>query len=543
MSGMIVAVLVAAANVTVCGAGTYYVSTAGSDTNSGAQGSPWRTIGKASSVMVAGDTVSVAAGTYSESITTTRNGASGSRITFRANGVVGTGSWTILHDYITVDGFSLAGAGIVISSRDGVNGSHCEILNNQINGGDISMTYKSNPTGCLIRGNHLYGAVSPGGDWPQIQIWGSNSIVEFNDIGPNADIDAFRFWGTGHVIRNNYVHDTTYSPDSLAHSDGFQTFGDNGDACNNIVIENNRFINSEGQMFNVTQDSVAGIHDLIIRNNVFAHYAQNGNLGVPNVSFLNNTFFDVGVFNCPPASSAWNSSNAVFRNNIMIAINSYDPRDYSTFWVTGGYVWTFQTNFFSQLSGAAVLNFDGQAGGINGGAIRFDNVAADDFHLQSNSPAINAAATLTGFAADADGITRPQGVRWDMGAYEYGLLDGMAVSWLVRNFGGTNAQNGHAEEDWDGDGMKNSSEYIAGTDPTNSASLLKLLQPARSGTNLLIQWSSETGRWYRLYAATNLNTGFDGVVKSNIAATPVFNTCTVGIGQVDCRYYRVSVEQ
>ena len=38
--------------------------------------------------------------------------------------------------------------------------------------------------------------------------------------------------------------------------------------------------------------------------------------------------------------------------------------------------------------------------------------------MQSNSPAINAGATLTGFSDDRDGNTRSGA--WDIGAYEYG---------------------------------------------------------------------------------------------------------------------------
>jgi hypothetical protein len=41
-----------------------------------------------------------------------------------------------------------------------------------------------------------------------------------------------------------------------------------------------------------------------------------------------------------------------------------------------------------------------------------------DLHVGAVSPAVNAGATLTGFSNDHDGVTRPQGVAWDIGAYE-----------------------------------------------------------------------------------------------------------------------------
>ena len=56
---------------------TYYVSTTGSDSNLGTLSSPFLTIQKASSVMVAGDTVLIRGGTYHETIIPSNNGTVG----------------------------------------------------------------------------------------------------------------------------------------------------------------------------------------------------------------------------------------------------------------------------------------------------------------------------------------------------------------------------------------------------------------------------------------------------------------------------------
>jgi hypothetical protein len=362
----------------------------------------------------------VVAGTYATAVTTTRSGSAGGRIVFKASGTVNTGSWTVHHDYITIDGFTLTGGSIITSTRSGSDGNYCQMLNNHITNGEMGMTYKSNPTGCLIKGNHLVVTTGPGGDWPQMNIWGTNNIVEDNEIGPAIDIDAFRFWGSGNIIRHNYVHDITLSPGSGAHMDIFQTFGDNGDSCNNNIIENNRFMNSEGQMFNTSSDGVAGIHDLIIRNNVFAHFGQNGNLGFPNMVFYNNTFYDVGCFNGPAASQP--TTGTVFKNNVMIGVRGYNPGDYTAnLFLPGTFSWTIQYNYFSTLSGAALTNFDNQIGGINGGAICFADSAAHNFSILSASVVKDKGLALTGFNYDLNGVTRPQGSAWDMGAYEYSI--------------------------------------------------------------------------------------------------------------------------
>ena len=50
---------------------------------------------------------------------------------------------------------------------------------------------------------------------------------------------------------------------------------------------------------------------------------------------------------------------------------------------------------------------------------RFRDPKANDFHLQSASPAIDAGVTIAEVRSDHDGISRPQGKGYDLGAYEY----------------------------------------------------------------------------------------------------------------------------
>jgi hypothetical protein len=49
----------------------------------------------------------------------------------------------------------------------------------------------------------------------------------------------------------------------------------------------------------------------------------------------------------------------------------------------------------------------------------FVNPSAGDFHLQAGSPAIDAGTMIALVATDFDGIPRPQGAAYDIGAYEY----------------------------------------------------------------------------------------------------------------------------
>lgn len=81
---LLTAVALAILFVVPAWATTYYVSTTGSNSNSGTISSPFMTIQKAANVATAGDTVIVRGGVYRETVTMTNSGAAGSPITFKA---------------------------------------------------------------------------------------------------------------------------------------------------------------------------------------------------------------------------------------------------------------------------------------------------------------------------------------------------------------------------------------------------------------------------------------------------------------------------
>lgn len=85
---------------------------------------------------------------------------------------------------------------------------------------------------------------------------------------------------------------------------------------------------------------------------------------------------------------------------------------------------------------------------------------------------------------------------------------GTPYSWLA-GYGLTNYDT-DAVADQDLDGLKAWQEYIAGTDPTNKASCLKVAQATRN----TVTWSAVAGRVYSVYWSTNLVKGFTNLADN-----------------------------
>ncbi len=78
--------------------------------------------------------------------------------------------------------------------------------------------------------------------------------------------------------------------------------------------------------------------------------------------------------------------------------------------------------------------------------------------------------------------------------------DGLPDSWETTYFG--NPTGGSATADGDGDGMSNRDEFIAGTDPGNALSVLRII---RTPANGLLQFVAQTNLGYSVQYSTNLS--------------------------------------
>lgn len=140
------------------------------------------------------------------------------------------------------------------------------------------------------------------------------------------------------------------------------------------------------------------------------------------IKFYNNTLYGwssgEAVYIQDNGSASWNFGGTFeWVNNIVVDTNNL-PYSHSVYYkipsVHGNNIW------YNGGDGnpSAVPVWDAGALSVNP---LFVNPSANDFRLQSSSPAINAGASLVSslVASDLSGVARPQGSAYDIGAYEY----------------------------------------------------------------------------------------------------------------------------
>jgi hypothetical protein len=176
----------------------------------------------------------------------------------------------------------------------------------------------------------------------------------------------------------------------------------------------------------------------------------------------------------------------------------------------------------------------------------FVNPAAGDYHLQSNSPCINTGNnTYVTTSVDLDGNPRIVGGTVDIGAYEYQTPTSViSYAWLQQY--GLPTDGSVDYTDLDGSGMDVYQDWIAGLNPTNALSVLKMTSatPTNNPAGLVVSWESVSNITYFLQSSTNLGAqpAFS-TIQSNIVGqtgtTSYTDTNAIGNGPF---FYRVGVQ-
>jgi hypothetical protein len=241
--------------------------------------------------------------------------------------------------------------------------------------------------------------------------------------------------------------------------------------------------------------------------------------------------------NCTIAGNTANSGFGVYQSTLNDCIVYYNPP-----------IGPSQFNYNnSTLNYCCTTPLPASGTGNFTNAPLFVNLT-NDFHLQSNSPCINAGNnSYISMTNDFDGNPRIVGGTVDAGAYEYqtpaSMLSYAWIAWAQQY--GLPTDGSAYDVDSDGDGVNNWQEWIAGTNPTNAASFLQMLSATNSvsGTTK-VTWQSVSGRTYYLQRSTNLamQPAFSSI-QSNIvglANTTSFWVATPTNG--NSFFYRVGVQ-
>jgi parallel beta-helix repeat protein len=379
---------------------TYYVATNGSDSNPGSISQPFRSIRKGVSVLGAGDTVYIRSGIYQENLDGNRDkipsgtswsnpvtiaaypGETVTMVSPNSAGIINfsTSSLNPTLEYVIVDGIVFDGtnvsggvSGIAVGFSDGSHppAHHIRFINFEIK-----------------NVNSANGSVSGVGSG--VQVYGSfNEFINCSshDNGKIADPNGnsghgFYLGGTNHLVERCKIHNNG--------GYGAHVYSTSG-GVNNVTLRYNEIYNngltSPGTFAGIILNSGTGnrAYSNIVRGNLGGIQIGGGCAGC---LVYNNTVYSSRYWGIQIDPGATN--NAI-KNNIAYQNADGNVVDY-------GRGNSLSNNFTSDP--------------------KFANASANDFHLQSGSPAIDTGIALTEVSYDFTGILRPQGAGYDIGAFE-----------------------------------------------------------------------------------------------------------------------------
>jgi len=420
-----------------------------------------RTVEAATNIVDAGGTVFVRAGTYNteafpisiaKSLTLTGDGSATTiidQVAHSANVINVSGNYSV-----NISGFTIrhGDTGIAYS-----NSAHGTISNNIVWSNDVfGINFESSSYG-TISSNTVYGNPNDDGinvDYPAYGTISNNTVYDNGNDGIDIN-DTAGSYSSNVTVNANTVYNNV--------GNGIELYY----CTNTVVITNNVIYNTSGQDHGIENDFA----DVVITNNTIVGHSGASRSGIDND----------------------NDSDTVVTNNIITG-NTYGIRcvdGASSSVNTYNDVWSNTTNYSGTAAGAGSISSDPRyTGGTN-------------YHLTCSplSPAIDAGTSTGAPAADRDGTARPQGLLYDMGAYE------------------TTCATYTVTANANGNGTGNVASNVGGINYNYPAFNTGTTSSLAPGTNVVLTASAGTGST----AAWNDCVAAGGAVAGNGTATA---TCT-----------------
>lgn len=391
---------------------TFYVSDKGSDTNSGTQSAPFKTIQKAADRAIAGDIVLVMEGAYAGFVLENKKGTASSWIVFKPyNGQkviidINTNPSSVQRavdiissSYIEVNGFVMTDTNPLYDSdnpadyRTGINHEAVK----------LSMEDSDPPSYIRIINNHIshIGFTAIYASYYAHHCEFVNN--EISHVGLSKRGYGMYIGGDDHIIRGNTISD--------AYGHAIHVYSEGGPRPDRNIIENNRCFNNGHMDYgagepdpNVSKGRIGdgivvmggGENNIIQNNLVYNNICWGIRCSGRKSKIINNTAYSNGY----QGIYLYDNTNSIVRNNLSLRNKSEGT--------TPG----------NDYIGAGTVH-DHNSWNLNLVDPQFINPGNGDFHLLDNATAINRGSGDGAPSSDFDGNPRPLDGAWDLGAYEY----------------------------------------------------------------------------------------------------------------------------
>jgi hypothetical protein len=364
----------------------WVVSPTGSDSAAGSAAAPFRTIGKAVSVVGPGERITVKAGTYAERIAIEGNvkgGTAAAPIRLQGEGmprIIPGGSNSsmvaIRKPYWQMDGFDVDAQG---SSKMGV------------------VFYDATTTGSVLSGSKVHNGVAGAAVTTFQYATGvtieNNEIYDYTKNGEDAHAVAVQYSSKNITVRGNKLHNV--SGDSVQ-CIGPEDYSDLPPA-DGVLIEGNEMYGNYENGFDIKT-----CHNVTIRKNILRDFTQTGGCsGVVHMSAANVLIEDNDFFNVGKAIAIGGNhygpvpTNIVVRRNRIRDVIKDSTRDGDAVRLENSESAQVVNNTIVRVGGAAV-RLGGGTGGATSNLKVYNNIlqATEVLRIGSQAPGLSVGNNL-----------------------------------------------------------------------------------------------------------------------------------------------------